>query len=462
MQRTVFALWPLALGSLAWIFIFILPAADSGNTKAIFILGIAALFYVVTLVRAVISPADRMITVNFCIYNIFMFLIPGMHHCFRGYFPFFEMEYPAETIEYAANIVFLFSCMFFVGQEFGSRRFRMAAPVNQLRAPSVRNMTLLSLLSILVAIGFGAIQGFDTFIVKRSIYFELAGATTPLELIVNAMARYPIFVGFVIATVRLKQRPSLEAWVIALATFATFMFMNYPLAIPRTYLFGYIIVVLLLYIDFRKPLNKFVYVSACVFAIIFVFGLADDLTRHELSMASFNFLERYLASSDFDGFQSTINVVIYVHDLGLGFGRNILSALLFFVPRWAWSGKSMGTGVDAAENLELDFTNVSAPIAVETYVDFGLVGVLLCALLIGWFMARIDQKSSFFRSSSSPLERLVPCILGGFVIILARGSLVAIIGPFALLFVFSKFAVWFAYLNTRVSQRRRLDSMLRT
>lgn len=65
----------------------------------------------------------------------------------------------------------------------------------------------------------------------------------------------------------------------------------------------------------------------------------DPETAFELSP-----FEYYVTSGDFDGLQSTINVVAMHDGKGGKEGLNLLSAILFFVPRSVWPE---GTGWEA-------------------------------------------------------------------------------------------------------------------
>jgi hypothetical protein len=96
------------------------------------------------------------------------------------------------------------------------------------------------------------------------------------------------------------------------------------------------------------------------------------------------------ASDDFDGFQQVINSMQYVHDHGYSLGRYVLSALFFVVPRSLWSWKATPSAIDVAENRGYWFTNLSTPVHIEFYLEFGIIGMLVFAWLLGHLIARID------------------------------------------------------------------------
>ena len=63
-----------------------------------------------------------------------------------------------------------------------------------------------------------------------------------------------------------------------------------------------------------------------------VFRGSSNTSLWEISTSTFT-------SIDFDGFQQIVNTITYVHDYGYKWGMNLLSALLFFVPRSVWPDK---------------------------------------------------------------------------------------------------------------------------
>lgn len=94
----------------------------------------------------------------------------------------------------------------------------------------------------------------------------------------------------------------------------------------------------------------------------------------------------------FDAHQMLITTVRYVEEFGLSWGRQILGALLFFVPRSLWPGKPEGTGHTTIVGLDqFYFSNVSANLTVEGYMNFGLAGIVLFAVLVGILARRVDD-----------------------------------------------------------------------
>ena len=72
--------------------------------------------------------------------------------------------------------------------------------------------------------------------------------------------------------------------------------------------------------------------------------------------------------------------------------------MLFFVPRNYWLDKPVGSGYEMANHLNYTFNNISMPFLGEGYVNFGVFGVTIFAMMLGVFMGLVDK---FFSYSSS-------------------------------------------------------------
>jgi len=103
-------------------------------------------------------------------------------------------------------------------------------------------------------------------------------------------------------------------------------------------------------------------------------------------------LETVLLSGDYDSFAQINNAVTYVNGNGIEFGRQVLGALLVWVPRSIWPNKPVSTSTLVADNMGYPFTNVSAPLWSELLVDFGVLGVILGFWAVGMALGRLDDN----------------------------------------------------------------------
>lgn len=145
---------------------------------------------------------------------------------------------------------------------------------------------------------------------------------------------------------------------------------------------------------------------------------------------------------DYDAYQLLMTIIAYTDKTGIVFGKNILSALAFLIPRSLWTGKMDATGGIAVRYFGSDFTNVSAPFVAELYFAFGWLGCIGGAVLIAVLIFYIDG----WYQSQSILKRGVFCITAGEIFFICRGALLstlsftlALILPLVLLRIGEKF-----------------------
>ncbi|GAA3656732.1 O-antigen polysaccharide polymerase Wzy [Flavivirga jejuensis] len=90
----------------------------------------------------------------------------------------------------------------------------------------------------------------------------------------------------------------------------------------------------------------------------------------------------------YDAYANIMATVDYTTKNGFSLGYQLLSALLFFVPRSLWSSKPTSTGELIGDYLMndygLNFNNLSNCIISEAYIDFGLFGIILFAFILAY------------------------------------------------------------------------------
>ncbi|WP_157463072.1 hypothetical protein [Curvibacter gracilis] len=165
-------------------------------------------------------------------------------------------------------------------------------------------------------------------------------------------------------------------------------------------------------------------------AQITIFPALSELARGDITQFRPELVKDYLGGhGDFDGLQSTINVVNMVRDSGCLWGRQILSAIFFAIPREVWPDKSIGTGGEAGIYMNYPFINLSAPLPAEFYVDFGYFGLVLMSMAFGFFCGYLDCFFEKMKCNENFSGLMVASIFYGYIFILMRGALVGVVGP---------------------------------
>lgn len=150
--------------------------------------------------------------------------------------------------------------------------------------------------------------------------------------------------------------------------------------------------------------------------------------------------ERMTTEYDFDGFRSIIDGVSYVQDKGVAWGRQIVGVLMFWYPREYWPDKPEPTGVMVSRQVGYSFTNISASLWEEAYVDWGMAGVLVMLSLYGWGSAILDAWHETRPTDNMSLGAILITFLAGYQFFTLRGDLWAAVSyllPTLLLFAIS-------------------------
>lgn len=109
---------------------------------------------------------------------------------------------------------------------------------------------------------------------------------------------------------------------------------------------------------------------------------------------------------DFDGFQQVVNTIEFVSDHGHTWGNQILSGLAFFVPRSLWESKAEPASYSIAAEAGYTWTNLSLPIHIEFYLEFGWAGVAIGMFLFGLVAGHMDI--AWLKAPNSRLGIIAP------------------------------------------------------
>ncbi|WP_421149475.1 hypothetical protein [Seonamhaeicola sp. NFXS20] len=144
--------------------------------------------------------------------------------------------------------------------------------------------------------------------------------------------------------------------------------------------------------------------------------IIDDFSEHGGLINAFSTLH-------YDAYANIMATDEYVSKGGFSFGFQLLSALLFFVPRGLWSSKPLSTGEFIGNFLINDYNfsynNLSNPLVSEGYINFGLVGVILMAVFLSYFVI----KFMIWLQSSNVLKEVIAFYFSVHLIFLLRGDL---------------------------------------
>lgn len=172
------------------------------------------------------------------------------------------------------------------------------------------------------------------------------------------------------------------------------VFLNYPVSISR-YWIGTVYIGIGI-IAFGKLLKSktFDVGIVFVFAVIFpLFQVFKWYTLEELfnGTATFNLATVY-NNADFDAYSLLTRTFEYIDSFGITYGKQLLSSVLFFIPRIIWPTKAIPTGELIASSQNQFFTNLSAPLQAEGLINFGYIGIILYAIILAKVLKYMDVR----------------------------------------------------------------------
>ncbi|UQB71993.1 oligosaccharide repeat unit polymerase [Rhodococcus ruber] len=189
-----------------------------------------------------------------------------------------------------------------------------------------------------------------------------------------------------------------------------------PFSSSRYIAFGAIAAVLLAAVRIDSAKRRLMFAFVCVVGLLFVYPLATWFKRESVQSSPFRGFPDMFFTVDYDGYQQLINSIYFVDESGHTFGKYVLSAGLFFIPRALWAGKANPASIDVADARGYSFQNLSLPIWSEFYIDFGIVGVIAGLIAFGFISGRLDL-AYYLRpmSTSAHMCVLVAVCMFGFL-----------------------------------------------
>ncbi|WP_300014145.1 hypothetical protein [Pseudonocardia sp.] len=353
-----------------------------------------------------------------------------------------------DAVTSAQLLVLLSLAAFLAGSHLPIREVRRVAdldPVRTVRAAGV----VVGLAVLLLPLAARAGGGFASLFVSRQersaaidaagvVAADGGGATLGLvTLLPAALATVGCY--FAILALREHARRSrlgewpVRAVVVALAGVAMLLTYSNPVANSRFISFAAIGCCALAALAPRSVRAGAALAGSAVVGLLFAYPILYALRKPGGLAGDSPFSLADWAGPDFDGFQQWTNTVLFVGDRGPEWGRTILSALLFWVPRSVWDGKSVPASITVAEYRGYGFTDLSLPVSAELYLNFGVAGVVVGMVALGALWARLDH--AWLTAPGSLLAVLAPVVATQqFGLIRGpMGSLAPVIGSVVLL-----------------------------
>ena len=254
-------------------------------------------------------------------------------------------------------------------------------------------------------------------VVNLALYLTLTGVGAVRDLL-RSERRARVRLGYVMLV------------VVGLAVLSLVAF---PLSTPRFTLGTLLFALLVLFGGAAHPGRVRLTLTVTIFGLFFIFPIADAFRRSGgPNFARAGLFGEYAGNPDYDAFWQVANASTYWASGDAGLGRQALGVVLFWLPRSAWPGKPLDTGVQLALVHHYPTQNLSAPLWAEALANGGLVAVVLVFVALGFLVRSLDR--AVVRSlPTGGLWVVAGAVLPAYFVIVLRGSLLQATGTLAIM-----------------------------
>jgi hypothetical protein len=124
----------------------------------------------------------------------------------------------------------------------------------------------------------------------------------------------------------------------------------------------------------------------------------------------------------FDAYANFLATIENVSFHGFSMGEQLSSALFFSVPRSIWPSKPLTSGQFLGNYLIEEhgfyFNNISNPFVSEAYLNFGVIGIVIFAIILAYFLTR----ALVFLKSDDYLKKVLAFFIAIHMIYFLRGD----------------------------------------
>ena len=199
----------------------------------------------------------------------------------------------------------------------------------------------------------------------------------------------------------------------------------FPTGVPRFFAATMYLTLLIIIINLYSNLDISLFFIITI-GLIYIFPLLDVFRI----LNSNNNLSDYVFTLDFmsGNFDAYGMFALAISRGNIVYGLNLFSAILFFIPRFIWPNKQIGSGATVSNQLGLDLDNVSMPFFAEGYLAFGFFGIFLFVIFLSRFVYKIDllfYNYLFFKTSKNPIILIMYLNLIFLIFFIMRGDLLS-------------------------------------
>ncbi|WP_298893567.1 O-antigen polysaccharide polymerase Wzy [uncultured Psychroserpens sp.] len=304
--------------------------------------------------------------------------------------------------------IFIFNIVFFVAYRFFVSRKSKLKPYKKDKYLPIH---ILILFGISVLILIANLDYIKTEYIEHN-YLVLEGTSKSALLLkekIILMVPFPAFILSVYYIKKCKKKNSNYYIVILLSLlfFVLLMAIKNPLTEKRNAL-GPIYLTIIFFLIPKLLNTNFKSLLFLFFAMVIIFPTISLITHSGYSLKQLRENPKLLlyqlrnhgvsntfTTLNYDAFINFAATIEHAEKNDLSYGRQLSGGVFFFVPRKIWNDKPISTGEYIGEYLSSEygekgkrsFNNLSNPFVSEGYINFGIVGVILFAITLAYFLS---------------------------------------------------------------------------
>ncbi|MEQ8747388.1 O-antigen polymerase [Pyruvatibacter sp.] len=427
------------------VFLFGLKGEMRGHMSGVAMLFVSTVL-VYTYFHNVFSPSSGPATKMFTFGFAFFIGLPGAAQVLTGKFYWGAASYSDAEYWIAFLIFSTFVGVFFAVSSPIDRRLRRLVslgPRRTLASPTVQ------LHQLRVFIFFSIACAFSAALILSYLYFQVGPASifgtrytsmvafetsgslnTTVMGLTKSLGRQLALLGFggaiIVWLISRSSNRHFHSVAFLLVAGSIALLANYPSSTPRTHIFAMLLLAgFVVEIQRVSPLRWFYLVFPAAFYSI------APLMRNFNRGSNINFdvaipsFAEVITHGDLDAYQQLLNAVQFTGETGHKLGIQNFSAIFFFIPRSIWPHKAEPSGQIVAEHMGYIYTNLSMPMPAEAWIDFGLFGVILFAVMLALAVKLLEHAERARRSTISLFLTLSLVATAAYAPIMLRGSAMA-------------------------------------
>jgi len=284
---------------------------------------------------------------------------------------------------------------------------------------SYTSLTILTCLNIFIFLIFLKVYGLNGLLSRHDANISISNKS--FALIVSACLRLVPVSTMIFLIINLSKDSISKYFIFYFINAIIVLVLVFPLGGTARYMIAATYLALA-YPLIRLTKFKSIIILVILFGIVVIFPTINFFRFHSISEIKDLRIELLdVKSGDFDAYSMIMYIIKYADLNGFCFGKNFITAFLFFIPRSLWPNKMIGTGAIIANSYQSTFTNMSAPFIAESYFSLGVFGVFIGAMLFGLIIKFFD--TTFLRENL--FLKMMSCSLFGMVLFILRGDLLS-------------------------------------